>query len=389
MLRVGLTGGIASGKSHVRRRLEAAGLAVIDLDDVAHRVMAPGGSAYAEVLNEFGPDILAPDRTVDRRALGTLVFRDPAARARLNALVHPRVREEEEKEASRLARAPGSILVTDAALLIEAGIHLRFDRLVVTYCSPPEQLRRLEARDGLDAEAARARLAAQMDGGEKRRFAHHVIDTSGSVEETDRAVAALVPELRALAALERQPVLVSVERGLASLACAPAAAGGIGPGDLFTLLLETEHLDLQELAARVRPPVSGPWNQAGRLGAADVSTACAMPALVLWSLARRGSDPTWLAGAAASVARVTHAAPEAWAGAVLLALSLEHVALTGTLDGLAAALDGWSAEATGWGGAAPQAEVVEAIRAAAAGRATAGTLGGALVGLAGGRLRGR
>src|SRR2546427_3185758 len=121
ILRVGLTGGIACGKSYVLRRLAAAGLATLDLDEVAHEVMAPGGAAHADVVREFGSGILAADGKVDRKRLGDVVFADPSARARLNALVHPRVREEEARRAAAADRGPGTVVVTDAALLVGAG----------------------------------------------------------------------------------------------------------------------------------------------------------------------------------------------------------------------------------------------------------------------------
>ena len=180
VLRVGLTGGIACGKSRVRRRLAAAGFGTLDLDAVAHEMIAPGGPAYDDVVAAFGRGILAADGTVDRKALGARVFADAAARAELNALVHPRVRDEEARRAAAHAAAGGRVFVTDAALLVEAGLHLRFDRLVVVDCEGGEQLRRLVARDGIDEAAARARIEAQMPAAEKRRFAHIALDASGT-----------------------------------------------------------------------------------------------------------------------------------------------------------------------------------------------------------------
>ena len=374
MLRVGLTGGIASGKSHVRRRLDAAGLATLDLDEVAHRVIAPGGPAYADVMRAFGPGILAADGSIDRKALGAVVFADPAARARLNALVHPRVRDEEERAAATLAAGRGGILVTDAALLVEAGVHLRFDRLVAVYCPPEEQERRLRTRDGLDAEAARARLQAQMSGDEKRLFAHYTIDASGSVAATDVLVDALVPELRAVARLPREPLRLPPERGRASL------LGGPEEAVLQAALEGAERLEMDALAAVLAPGHVGPWYRAGRLDGPSVLAASALAPLVLWSLARRGPDPPWLAGAAASVSRLIQRTPEALAGAVLFALALEESLRSGAPDQLGARLLGWTDDAARWGGAPPPLEVVEAVRSAAAGRGTPGTLAGALVG---------
>ena len=123
MLRVGLTGGIACGKSRVLVRLGAKGLATLDLDALGHHVMAPGGSAHDDVVAAFGSRILAPDGSIDRKSLGAVVFSDPAARRRLDALVHPRVRAEEAERAARLEAAGEAVLVSDAALLVEAGHH--------------------------------------------------------------------------------------------------------------------------------------------------------------------------------------------------------------------------------------------------------------------------
>jgi dephospho-CoA kinase len=374
MLRVGLTGGIASGKSHVRRRLDAAGLATLDLDDVAHRVIAPGGPAYADVVRAFGARILAADGSVDRKVLGALVFADPAARAQLNALVHPRVRDEEERAAASLDPGPGSILVTDAALLVEAGVHLRFDRLVTVYCPPEEQERRLGARDGLDAEAVRARLRAQMSGEEKRLFAHYTIDASGSVAETDVLVDALVPELRAVAGRRREPVPLPPEHIQRRL------LGGPREASLLAALANAERLEMDALAAVLAPGHTGPWYRAGGLDGDPAGAASALVPLVWWSLTRRGPDPPWLAGAAASVARLIHREPAALSGAVLFALALEEAVRHGGPPGLAARLAEWTSDATRWGGAPPPAEVVEAVRSAAAGQGEPGTLAGALLG---------
>lgn len=199
MLRIGLTGGIACGKSRVLRRLEAAGCHVLDLDDVSREVMAPNGRAYPDVVAAFGGAILAADGGIDRAALGRLVFSDPQARARLNALVHPRIVAIEEAFAGRFVAEAGAVVVTDGALLIEGGLHARYDRLVVVYCTPEEQLQRLQARDGLSQADARARIAAQMSQDEKRAYGHYTISTSGTPEETDQLADGLAAELRQLA----------------------------------------------------------------------------------------------------------------------------------------------------------------------------------------------
>ena len=194
---MGLTGGIACGKSHVLRRLAGHGFQTLDLDAVARDVTVPGSPALREIAGAFGAGVLGPDGSLDRAALAALVFADAAARARLNAIVHPRVRAEEARRATDVAGRGAALLVTDAALLVEAGAHLRFDRLVVVHCDPGQQLERLRARDGLDEGAARARVLAQMPLAEKRSFAHFEVDTSGSIADTDRAADALARQLDA------------------------------------------------------------------------------------------------------------------------------------------------------------------------------------------------
>jgi dephospho-CoA kinase len=165
----------------VRERLAARGCRTLDLDQAARDAVAPGSEALAEIVAAFGERVLK-NGALDRKALGALVFADPAARVRLNGIVHPRVRELERRWAS--AQPKGAVLVTDAALLVETGAHLRFDRLVVVHCEPAVQLARLRARDGLDERSARARIDAQMPVAEKRGFGHFLIDSSGAPADT-------------------------------------------------------------------------------------------------------------------------------------------------------------------------------------------------------------
>ena len=163
MLRVGLTGGIACGKSRVRRHLAAAGFGTLDLDGVAHEMIAPGGPAYDDVVAAFGPGILAADGTVDRKVLGARVFADAAARAELNALVHPRVRDEEARRAAAHAAAGGRVFVTDAALLVEAAAPaVRPAR--GRDCEGGEL--RLVARDRIEEAAAGPHRGPDAGGGE-------------------------------------------------------------------------------------------------------------------------------------------------------------------------------------------------------------------------------
>lgn len=188
-LSVGLTGGIASGKSAVSRRMAELGAVVIDADVVARDVLARGSEGLAEVVEAFGEEVLAADGSLDRPALGQIVFADETARQRLNSIVHPRVRAESAR--LREAAPAGSVVVEDLPLLVETGQQENFDVVVVVDTTVEEQLRRLSRRDGMTSTEARQRVAAQADRWERLAAATHVIDSSGPVAETMRQVAAL------------------------------------------------------------------------------------------------------------------------------------------------------------------------------------------------------
>ena len=196
MLRLGLTGGIASGKSAVAAMLREMGFAVLDADSLAHRLIKPGLPAYNDVLQEFGPGVVAPDGRVDRPKLSAIVFADRARLDRLNAIVHPRVAEVVFRQFEEWQRGgTRDAAFVEAALLIESGIHKKLDGLVVAWCAPEQQLERLLAR-GLSEAEARCRIAAQLPVKEKLRLATEKIDCSGSIEETRRQVEALATKLR-------------------------------------------------------------------------------------------------------------------------------------------------------------------------------------------------
>jgi dephospho-CoA kinase len=204
MLRVGLTGGIATGKSTVAAMLRELGCHLIEADKIAHRLIEPNGLAYEDVVREFGRGILTPDGYVDRQKLGVIVFADPARLSRLNAIVHPPVLDVQDRELEAIERAdPHAIAIVEAALLIEAGYAPKLDCLVVTWCTPEQQLARLTHPDaargagrGLTLEQARQRITAQMPLDEKRRMADEEIDCSGSLARTRKQVVALVAKLR-------------------------------------------------------------------------------------------------------------------------------------------------------------------------------------------------
>ena len=196
MLRLGLTGGIASGKSAVAAMLRELGFSVLDADSLAHKLIEPGQPAYSEVLNEFGNSVLAPDARVDRAKLSAIVFNDRAKLDRLNAIVHPRVAVVVFRQLSEWQRAgTRDAGFVEAALLIESGIYKNLDGLVVAWCTPEQQLERLLAR-GLSEPEARRRMSSQLPVEEKLRLATEKIDCSGSLDETRRQVEALAARLR-------------------------------------------------------------------------------------------------------------------------------------------------------------------------------------------------
>ncbi|VEJ58941.1 dephospho-CoA kinase [Arachnia propionica] len=188
-MRIGLTGGIASGKSTVARKLEQLGAVTIDADVLARDVVALGTEGLQAVVARFGDSVLAADGSLDRSALARVIFADPQARADLNAIIHPLVRE---RAAELEAAAPaGAVVVHVIPLLVETGQQDRFDAVVVVDTTVEEQLRRLTRRDGLTQTEAEQRVAAQASREERLGAATHVIDSSGPVRETMRQVGEL------------------------------------------------------------------------------------------------------------------------------------------------------------------------------------------------------
>lgn len=197
MLKVGLTGGLACGKSFVGTALAGYGCLVIRADELGHAVLEPGGPAYDPVVREFGRGILNEKGWIDRRLLAARVFEDPQALARLNAFVHPAVFQQEERLLAEFAALePKGIAVVEAAILIETGRYKNFDRLILVTCTPEQQVARSIHRDGVAEAEVQARLSRQMPLEEKRKFADFVIDTSGAKEETLRQTRAVYEALR-------------------------------------------------------------------------------------------------------------------------------------------------------------------------------------------------
>jgi dephospho-CoA kinase len=186
--RVALTGGIATGKSHVRARFEALGVPTVDADILARSAVEPGSSGLAAVVERFGRDILDEAGNLDRRRLGAIVFADSAARRDLEAIVHPAVQQATDHWFTTLDPVAVPFAVADIPLLFEVGRERAFDMVVVAACDAETQVRRVMARDGLSEPEARSRLAAQMPIEEKVRRADCVIWTNGTTEETDRQV---------------------------------------------------------------------------------------------------------------------------------------------------------------------------------------------------------
>ncbi|MCX6356442.1 MAG: dephospho-CoA kinase [Candidatus Aureabacteria bacterium] len=192
MLKIGLTGGIATGKAAVADCCARLGALVIDADDLAHEALAPGGEAWRKAVDAFGRGILTPEGAIDRRALARLVFADTGKREQLNMIVHPPVIAGITRRLS-FAEAEGKhpAAVVNVPLLFEAGMAEMFDAVVVVTCPREEQVRRCAARDGLSVEEVEARIGAQMPLDEKERRADYVIDNGGTREETETQVEGL------------------------------------------------------------------------------------------------------------------------------------------------------------------------------------------------------
>lgn len=196
MIRIGLTGGIASGKSTVAAFLRDRDYQVLDADALARELLEPGQDSYKEALQEFGTEILSPGGAVDRRKLGAIVFSDAEKRERLNRILHPRIHDVVMKWFEALDRPGGpQMAFEEAALILEAGAQRDLDCVVVCWCRPEQQLERLKER-GFSQRDAELRLAAQMPLDQKRNLADEVIDCSRSLEDTERQVILLIEKLK-------------------------------------------------------------------------------------------------------------------------------------------------------------------------------------------------
>jgi dephospho-CoA kinase len=205
MLHVGLTGSIAAGKSFVSGVLTELGCRVLDADETAREVVAPGSPGLREVVAKFGDSVIKSDGTLDRATLGATVFADADKRATLNSILHPYIiARQDERLREWEALEPGGIAIVDAALMIESGGYKRFDKLIVVHCRPDVQLERLMTRDKLTRDEAERRIAAQMPQEEKKKFADYLIDTSDGFQAARQHTVEVYAELSGFAK-KREP----------------------------------------------------------------------------------------------------------------------------------------------------------------------------------------
>ena len=197
MLIVGLTGGVASGKSTVSTVLSEEGAYLIDADQIARDLVQPHTPAWRELVKAFGESILQEDGSVDRKKLAAIVFSSPEKRSLLNQLLHPRIKEETERRLRAIGQSdPEAIVVIDAALLVETGAYREMDRLIVVHATEAQQIERLKERGGVEREEALQIVSAQMPLEEKLKVADMVIRTEGSIEETRRKAREVFRELK-------------------------------------------------------------------------------------------------------------------------------------------------------------------------------------------------
>lgn len=207
MFVVGLTGGIASGKTTVAQVLKEEGATIIDADQIARELVQPHRPAWDEVVRSFGKKILLEDGSIDRKKLAERVFADPDQRKRLNQILHPLITEEIERRIKEIGQKdPEAIAVIDAPLLIEVGYHRKMERLIVVISTQTEQVERLKERDGINSEEALRILSSQMPLEEKAKFADFVIRNEGSIAETRKRAKEVFQALKKIERDERHPV---------------------------------------------------------------------------------------------------------------------------------------------------------------------------------------
>ena len=194
---IGLTGGIASGKSTVAKIIRQLGAAIVDADGLAREVVEPGSDGWKEIVATFGMEILQADQTLDRQKLRTLIFNNADARRQLEAIIHPKVRALAEQRIRQLGDAGFAIVVYEVPLLFEGKIHEWLRPVILVACNVDTQRRRLETRDSITREAAQKMIDAQMSLEEKRRLADYVIENDGSLVDLENQVRAVVAKIQA------------------------------------------------------------------------------------------------------------------------------------------------------------------------------------------------
>lgn len=194
---VGLTGGIASGKSTVAKILQSLGAAIVNADDLAREVVEPGHEAWKEIVASFGAEILQSDQTLDRQKLRTLIFNQPEARKRLESIIHPRVRALAEERIRQYAAAGYPVVIYEVPLLFEGNLQEWLRPVILVACDVETQTARLQKRDHLTAADAEKHIAAQMSLKDKRRLADYVIENNGSLEDLERQTRQILEELKA------------------------------------------------------------------------------------------------------------------------------------------------------------------------------------------------
>jgi len=196
MLKLGLTGGIATGKSTVANYFRELGIPVIDADQIARKIVEPGMPALADIKNEFGADILLPNGELNRQKLGQIVFSDPAKLNKLNHFTHPRVHTMMKELSDEAEKQGAKAIVYEVPLLLETGNAMGAEKIIVVTVSPAMQLQRLMERDGLSQDEANKRINAQMPMSKKEELADYVISNAGSIEETKQQVDAILHALQ-------------------------------------------------------------------------------------------------------------------------------------------------------------------------------------------------
>ena len=194
---VGLTGGIASGKSTVAKILESLGAAIVNADTLSREAVEPGREAWQEIVAAFGAEVLQPDQSLDRQKLRTIIFNNPSARRQLESIIHPRVRALAEQKIRDHAAAGYGVIVYEVPLLFEGNLHEWLHPVILVACDVKTQLQRLQQRDGLDRAQAQKHIDAQMSLAEKRRLADYVIENNGSLDELKRQVEAVLEKIKA------------------------------------------------------------------------------------------------------------------------------------------------------------------------------------------------